>query len=383
MEEVKCLKIIYNWDTHVKAYRLQDCNGNIRDVEPDVLKAVMIKGKIKVKNMYISPIGELCMGVLKNTYDNNNINKYKAYEMFVYKEKTLGIKMFDFLVEGTKENPKIYITRYHDELDRKEVFIPSFVDGFKTWRADSWEYGVFTKCRYVNKVIMGDNVKGNLKMLFYDFQGSTLDLTEFNTINIKSMEQMFESCKSWSVKLGNKFNTKNVVNMKYMFKSSSIDNLDLGDNFDTSNVKYMFQMFRFFKGKPLDFGDKFNTSNVINMEQMFLSYVPDVISLGNNFYLTNVETMDSMFCYCESSYIDLGKNFDTSNVTNFRYMFGSCKVLALNLGNKFTVDNKMANIDGILSEIKSKEIIVGKDVSELTINKLKNRTVVPIRVSKR
>ena len=60
----------------------------------------------------------------------------------------------------------------------------------------------------------------------------SLDLSNFNTQNVASMEGMFFNCSSLSSDLSN-FNTQNVKSMIYMFYSCSLlTSLDLS-NFNT------------------------------------------------------------------------------------------------------------------------------------------------------
>jgi surface protein len=72
---------------------------------------------------------------------------------------------------------------------------------------------------------------------------TSLDLSNFNTSNVKNMESIFYNCSSLtSLDLSN-FNTSNVKNMEFMFSScSSLTNLDLS-KFDTTKVTNMAWMF--------------------------------------------------------------------------------------------------------------------------------------------
>ena len=71
-----------------------------------------------------------------------------------------------------------------------------------------------------------------------------LDLSNFDTSNVKGMWLMFSGCsKLKEIKGINNFNTSNVKNMSNMFENcESLEYLDLS-NFDTSNVEDMDYMF--------------------------------------------------------------------------------------------------------------------------------------------
>ena len=71
-----------------------------------------------------------------------------------------------------------------------------------------------------------------------------LDLSNFDTSNVKEMRLMFNEChKLKEIKGINILNTENVTNMMGMFLECKVlEYLDLS-NFDTSNVKYMNCMF--------------------------------------------------------------------------------------------------------------------------------------------
>ena len=71
----------------------------------------------------------------------------------------------------------------------------------------------------------------------------SLDLSNFDTSKVTSMECMFRYCDSLTSLDVSNFNTSNVTNMSQMFQScKSLKSLDLS-NFDTSNVTNMSEMF--------------------------------------------------------------------------------------------------------------------------------------------
>ena len=175
----------------------------------------------------------------------------------------------------------------------------------------------------------------NSSNMFKDFEKvESIDLSNFNTMDVKNMKGMFENCSSLvSLDLSN-FNTSKVTNMGGMFGDcSSLTSLDL-KSFDTSNVTNMGSMFSWcWQLTSIDLSF-LNTSNVTNMVAMFA----ECSSLTNldlsSFNTSNVTDMGVMFLDCRSlTNLDL-KSFDTSNVTDMSYMFESCeKLLNLNLSS--------------------------------------------------
>ena len=145
---------------------------------------------------------------------------------------------------------------------------------------------------------------------------------------------MFSFCRSLeSLDLSN-FDTSNVTSMNYMFSYCfSLSGLDLS-SFDTSNVTDMSWMFSYcYSLSSLDLSS-FDTSGVTDMSCMF-SYCFSLSGLDlSNFDTSNVTYMDQMFNGCSSlSSLDLS-GFDTSNVTDMSWMFGGCSSLSsLDLSN--------------------------------------------------
>ena len=84
----------------------------------------------------------------------------------------------------------------------------------------------------------------NCDQMFYDCRSLTsINLSNFDTSNVRSMNYMFSDCRSLtSINLSN-FDTSKVRSMNYMFYNcTSLTSLNLS-NFDTSNVTSMDTMF--------------------------------------------------------------------------------------------------------------------------------------------
>ena len=114
----------------------------------------------------------------------------------------------------------------------------------------------------------------------------TLDLSKFDTSNVKIMQRMFSNCKAASLNLSG-FNTSNVTEMQAMFYGVPATSLDLS---------------------------MFDTSNVTNMERMFSGAQATTINVSN-FNTGKVTNMFAMFENSKASTLDLS-SFDTSAVTD-------------------------------------------------------------------
>lgn len=110
----------------------------------------------------------------------------------------------------------------------------------------------------------------NIRNMFYNCVNlTTLDLSNFNTINVTDMSYMFYFCQKLTFLDLSNFDTINVADMTYMFKyCEKLTSLDLS-SFDTSKVINMDSMFRYCENlTTLDLSN-FNTSKVTYMDSMF------------------------------------------------------------------------------------------------------------------
>ena len=168
----------------------------------------------------------------------------------------------------------------------------------------------------------------DISCMFYECSSLTsLDVSYFDTSNVTSMNGMFNGCSSLtSIDLSN-FDTRRVTDMTGVFRDClSLTNLDLS-NFDTSNVTYMSYMFNDCSGlTSLDLSH-FDTSQVTSMGSMF-DGCRSLTSLDlSHFNTSQVTKMSYMFYGCTSlTSLDVS-NFDTSSVTNMQYMFDGCSSL--------------------------------------------------------
>ena len=149
--------------------------------------------------------------------------------------------------------------------------------------------------KYLHYIGSGQNVhnpKGNISCfaMFEDFEGTSLDLSNFNTHNITNMSYMFFYCQNLKfLNLGN-FNTKNVVDMSGMFSECR--------NLKELNISQL------------------NTESVLNMEDMF-NKCKNLTELDISSFHINITTrLSDMFWGCinlekikvSSDYLDFFTN---------------------------------------------------------------------------
>ena len=156
---------------------------------------------------------------------------------------------------------------------------------------------------------------------------SSLDLSEFNTANVKNMSNMFAFCQELSSLDLSKFNTEKVTDMSSMFEGCHrLSSLDLS-KFNTANVTNMSSMFTgCYRFSSLDLSN-FNTAKVMNMSYMFC-YCQNLSKLDvSNFNTEKLWTMSSMFQNCKNlTSLDLS-NFNTKSVKEMAQMFYGCSTL--------------------------------------------------------
>lgn len=140
--------------------------------------------------------------------------------------------------------------------------------------------------------------------MFYGCSNLTsLNLTNFNTKNVKNMNGMFGDCTHLTSLDITNFNTAKVTNMGNMFLGcSNLTSLDL-TNFNTAKVTDMHGMFKGCSAlTSLDLTN-FNTAEVRDMNRMFnmldeSSTALTTIYVSDNFVTTNVRDGENMFKNC-------------------------------------------------------------------------------------
>lgn len=387
MLAVKCSDKVRNANGVIQAYIIKDKRGNTRKFDPIALKNLILNGELVVENLKLTKDYRLIdKSEEQHEKQLSKMDKLKLYES---KQKLTGM-IFDFQID--RKYGEIYISKYYDTPNRKEVIIPDFVDGFECTTGNS----PFNECKYIEKIIAHSNIKGSLMYLFHAFMGEKLDLTEFDTSNIKFMQYTFLECSAKSILLGDKFKTDNVINMEGMFNRCAVEKLDL-QHFNTTKVTNMSNMLSYCNAEIINFGGNFDTSNVINMEHMFFKCSVKSLNIRNVFNTSKVKKMEYMFGYINVDKLILGNKFDTSNVDNMSHMFFCSKIMSLDLGDnfdtskvccmgdmfrdseitvvdlkkKFVITKENYEIDNIFSNCKTNKIRISQPDTSNTVKKLR------------
>ena len=226
--------------------------GNKLNMEVnDLTYNVRLDSKGKVKFFFVSN-GTYC---LSGKYDNLSkltIDevKDKDCDSDNYKPPVVKYTFSGEMVQGAEFKKGPYTYRYKQE-------------GYSRWgdfdwnniNLDGWGVTLTDKestspvsgelCTYIN-----DKPIISMSAMFYGSAASSIDLSEFNTSNVKNMVNMFMSSKTSSLDLTS-FDTSKVTDMSYMFSGSSATSIDVS-SFDTSNVTLMPCMFVYSKVLKLD-----------------------------------------------------------------------------------------------------------------------------------
>ena len=223
------------------------------------------------------------------------------------------------------------------------------VSSFNTENVKSMN-AMFQTCPKLEKIIFGDNFNTSnvtkMAYMFWNCSGlNSLDISRFDTSNVTNMGTMFAYCSGLTSLDLTDFNTSKVTKMSCMFEGcSGLTSLTLSESFDTSKVTDMSQMFwKCSKLTNLTLPESFNTSNVVNMSRMFqaCSSLTD-LTLPKAFDTSKVENMRAMFAdNTKLETVDLSRaNFKPSSATTMEYLFSADKALkAVKLGKQFYLQN--------------------------------------------
>ena len=183
----------------------------------------------------------------------------------------------------------------------------------------------------VTSVTATDQVsfRGDCSALFYNCKNCTsIDLSNVNTENLTSMEEMFYGCENLETLNLSGWNTSNVIDMGGLFYGcTKLETLDLS-GFNTSKVEVMGSMFAGCgRLSSIDLSG-WDTGNVADMNAMFAG-CESLHSLNSvtGWNTSNVKGMISMFSECQNLMsLDLSK-WDTGNVIRMTMMFNGCSCL--------------------------------------------------------
>ena len=181
--------------------------------------------------------------------------------------------------------------------------------------------------------------KSCMSMFQQFYQVEKIDLSNWDTSDVKDMSAMFYKCSMLKELNIKKLDTGNVTNMSQMFRDlHSMQNIDVS-TLNTHNVTNMSYMLSDIEVTELDLSN-FDTSNVVSMNNMF-QYNQKLVSINmKGIDTSKVTNMSYMFYQCRNlKELDLSE-FNTSNVTNMGNMFYDCRLIEnIFIGGKWSVEN--------------------------------------------
>ena len=124
--------------------------------------------------------------------------------------------------------------------------------------------------KILKKIPAITNTGTSCEDMFYYFQGTEIDLSNFDTSNVTSMKEMFRGCVNLSTLDFSGFDTRNVQTMEGMFRGceQGLTELDLS-TFETPNLTRTIDMFLYcWHLTKLDIR-KMTFDNVTNYTTMF------------------------------------------------------------------------------------------------------------------
>ena len=288
-------------------------------------------------------------------FDWQDTTKFRSNE---YREKIKTITLSNKIAEpanviaswnlGVNENDnvKAYLTVNQSNTSMYDLYIEG--DGELYANYDSkYLFGGLTKLDTINNLNILDTSKSTtIRGMFYKCQSLTsIDLSNFNTINVLDTSHMFRECKKLKTIDTSSFNTSKVKDMSCMFQEcNALTSLNIS-SFNTQNVTNMVYMFiHCWSLQELDV-TSFDTGKVVFMHYMFYNCNKLKTLDLSNFNTNNVTNMSEMFRTDTGlNTIYVGPNWKTDKVTSSANMFGGCTNLSGAVSyDSAKVDKTMAN----------------------------------------
>ena len=268
-----------------------------------------------------------------------NIN-FKSSENFIIAE--IDIKETDLNKKIQILNHNIGLIKKEDLNNIGEIYINEIKIDF------SLEYKFNIKGIYTIKYKFKKKLKTTSSLFFDCSSIISIDLSNFDSSEITSMDCMFANCTSLNIINFSNFDTSFVTDMGLLFYGCiNLKHLDLS-NFKTKEVTNMSFMFgKCYNLKNLNFLPSFTTISVQKFTGMFYNCISLIKLDLSKFITSNAITLSGMFEFCTSLLsLDIS-NFRTNDITDLSNMFANCSLPYLDLSN--FVLNKNVNLSGIFS----------------------------------
>ena len=195
------------------------------------------------------------------------------------------------------------------DVDATEYGTSNYNDGVLAQKAklteiNITENGTYTKEDGYSNVVVDVKAPTEIDLkIGIKFSNSTFSAMPYTLIcdsGVTNMSSMFSNCNNLTTLDVSNFNTINVTDMNNLFYSCySLKNLDVS-NFDTSNVKYMQEMFYYCMNLTTLDVSNFDTSKVTNIADMFNNCQKLTTLDLSNFNTSKVYYIVNVFSNCNS-----------------------------------------------------------------------------------
>ena len=250
MIPVKCIQRQYNQNGVIVGYVIQDQQGNIDTIYPDI-----VKQELKQRDSVLQP-ALLDFVNLKLTKDNriflikdkkpSSYCYIESYTIHTY-EKTISNISNKTLIFRSKTVPKMHLAKY--KLMNISVERYKFYEDYLYLETQQTVEFVSAKQIRFRNSNLRDNMGVKAEGFFSNLHFKAIDISQVDTVEMSDMRAMFANCRTLSVNLST-INTTNVITMESMFDNFGRDDtvLDLS-HFNTSKVKDFSFMFAYYRGK--------------------------------------------------------------------------------------------------------------------------------------
>ena len=205
-------------------------------------------------------------------------------------------------------------------------------------------YRMFYNNQYIKEIDFSDfnlDYLTNTEQMFYNMTNleKITGLDKINTLNIRSMEQMFYNCKKLDFSNLFKMDIKNVTSTKKMFYNcAKLTSIDLS-NQNASKLIDMENMFENSGIKNVNMRN-FTAPKLVSMSNMFLE-CSNLTSLDiSSLNAPNLRKIDDIFKNSSLYYIDMSNwsNINIGEKINLDYIFKDCTSLnTVNFNNYKTI----------------------------------------------
>ena len=273
-----------------------------RDINNDIYAPLSDTNKLVFLNN-ISPVGEI---------EPIDISINKTGSILAYVDRTNQDNIVTYIkANGIILFPEDSSALFHEFTNLSEI---EGLENVNTYYVTDMQ-SMFNGCSSLTNLDLSTFDTSNLKVMFRMFYGMTqlenLDLSNFDTSNVEEMSEAFQDCSLDSLDLSH-FNTSKTINMYGLFRNSNFTSLNLS-NWDVSNVIAGSGLF-----SNLSFLDNLNVSNWIVSSERISDFFqasncsPINYINASNWYWKEIGDNYEMFGFYLSDNI---KTLDISNWT--------------------------------------------------------------------